>query len=89
MSKIYRIARRDMEQGVAGGKAEEYLIEASNRAQAMRVVAETVFNVELASQQDIVRLVSSGVTPLAPPSNEPYPDPATDELSFAEERQAS
>ena len=78
-NKIYLVKRR-------GDKAnEEYMIEAANRAQALRVVAEHIFEVDLAKQHDIVRLVSDGHMVMKQPIEVVYSDGQEDVLGLVEE----
>lgn len=47
---------------VKNSTGEERLIEANNQAQALSYAVKTTMTVELASQSELVRLVTEGVT---------------------------
>jgi hypothetical protein len=56
-TRIYRVTRTE---GL-GEVADERLVKATNRTAALRHVIDTTHHVEVASQTDLVRLLSEGV----------------------------
>lgn len=60
--RIYLVRNRLVDFDAETGKATHRLVRAPNAAQALRHVASSTLEVEVASQDDLVMLVARGVT---------------------------